>query len=154
MKFNQEIWPRPTHRSGHSIHCHVFFFLSLSNLDLKLLTVFADTACIYFLFTCFGVCVCVCVCVFYGHLCLCAMGLVAWNKFDLIWFDLYQSTTSAGLRSVSHKAAISRNELPLTLKRMTSSTAFKYNIKKYILSLYWNYICICFNLVFVKLLYI
>jgi len=49
---------------------------------------------------------------------------------------LYQSTTSAGLRSVSHKAAVLWNELPLTLKRMTSSTAFKCNIKKYFLSLY------------------
>ena len=38
---------------------------------------------------------------------------------------LYQSTTSAGLRSVSHKAAVLWNELPLTLKRMTSSTALK-----------------------------
>jgi len=36
---------------------------------------------------------------------------------------LYQSTTSAGLRSVSHKTEL-WNELPLTLKRMTSSTAF------------------------------
>jgi len=42
---------------------------------------------------------------------------------------LYQSTTSAGLRSVSHKADVLWNELPLTLKRMTSSTAFKCNIK-------------------------
>ena len=41
---------------------------------------------------------------------------------------LYQSTTSAGLRSVSHKAAVLWNELPLTLKRMTS-TAFRCNIK-------------------------
>ena len=41
---------------------------------------------------------------------------------------LYQSTTSAGLGSVSHKAAVLWNELPLTLKR-TSSTAFKCNIK-------------------------
>ena len=50
---------------------------------------------------------------------------------------LYQSTTSAGLRSVSHKAAdVLWNELPLTLKRMTSSTAFKCNIKKYLMSLY------------------
>jgi len=38
-------------------------------------------------------------------------------------------TTAAGLRSVSHKAAVLWNELPLTLKRMTSSTAFKCNIK-------------------------
>ena len=48
--------------------------------------------CLHLLFfTCFGyrcVCMRVCVCVFYGHLCSCAMGLVAWNKFDLIWFDL------------------------------------------------------------------
>jgi len=42
---------------------------------------------------------------------------------------LYQSTTSVGLRSVSHKAAVLWNELPLTLKRMTSSTVFKRNIK-------------------------
>ena len=48
---------------------------------------------------------------------------------------LYQSTTSAVLRSVSHKAAILWNELPLTLKRMTSSTAFKCNIKKYLVTL-------------------
>ena len=40
---------------------------------------------------------------------------------------LYQSSTSAGLRSVSHKAAVLRNEL--TPKRKTSSTAFKCNIK-------------------------
>ena len=31
---------------------------------------------------------------------------------------LYQSTTSAGLRSVSHKAAVLWNELPLTLKNV------------------------------------
>ena len=42
---------------------------------------------------------------------------------------LYQSTTSAGLRSVSHKAAVLWNELPLTLKSMKSSTAFKCNTK-------------------------
>jgi len=48
---------------------------------------------------------------------------------------LYQSTASSGLRSVSHKAAVLWNELPLTLKRITS-TAFKCNIKKYLLSLY------------------
>ena len=40
-----------------------------------------------------------------------------------------QSSTSAGLRSVSHKAAVLWNVLPLTLKRMTSSTAFKCNSK-------------------------
>jgi len=42
---------------------------------------------------------------------------------------LYKSTTSAVLRSVSHKAAVLWNELPLTLKRTTLSTAFKRNIK-------------------------
>ena len=60
---------------------------------------------------------------------------------------LYQSATSAGLRSVSHKAAVLWNELPLTVKCTTLFTAFKRNIKKYLLSLYWNYICICFNLI-------
>ena len=36
----------------------------------------------------------------------------------------------------------------LWLKRMTSSTAFKCNIKKYLMSLYWNYICIFkFNII-------
>jgi len=43
--------------------------------------------------------------------------------------NLYQSTTSAGLRSVSHKAGVLWNELPLTPKRMASSSAFKCNIK-------------------------
>jgi len=49
---------------------------------------------------------------------------------------LYQSTTSAGLRSVSHKAAVLWNALPITVKLTTSSTAFKRNIKKYLLALY------------------
>jgi len=39
-------------------------------------------ACIYFLFTCFGVCVCVCV--FYGHLYLCAMGPALSPEINLI----------------------------------------------------------------------
>jgi len=48
---------------------------------------------------------------------------------------LYQSTTSAGHRSVSHKAAVLWNELPLTLKRTKSSTAFKRNIKNIFVTL-------------------
>ena len=43
--------------------------------------------------------------------------------------------TFAGLRSVSHKAAVLWNELPITVKLTTSSTAFKRNIKKYLLAL-------------------
>jgi len=64
------------------------------------------------------------------------MSNVICQLFVLVYRYLYQSTTSAGLRSVSQKAArpILWNELPLTLKRMTSS--FKCNIKKYLLSLY------------------
>jgi len=63
---------------------------------------------------------------------------------------LYQSTTSAGLRSVSHKTVVLGNELPLTLslKRIRSSTAFKCNIRKYLLSLYWKYIFICYTCIF------
>ena len=42
---------------------------------------------------------------------------------------LYQSTTSAGLRTVSHKATVLWNELPLALKMYDIIYTFKCNIK-------------------------
>ena len=54
---------------------------------------------------------------------------------------LYQLTTSAKLRSVSHKAAVLWNE-PLTLKRVSSSLPFERNPRIYLLSLYSKHILI------------
>ena len=55
---------------------------------------------------------------------------------------------------MSHKAAVLWNELPLTLKRTTSSTAFKRNIKNIFCNFIETIIMYLFNLVFITLLYI
>ena len=55
------------------------------------------------------------------------------NKSNM---HIYYSKNSAGLRTIRHKAAVLRNELPVSLQEINSLSVFKNKLKQYLLLLH------------------